>query len=151
MGTVTYREPAVVETVNSLFVPVQLNVKEDSSRPIVERYRHVWTPDIRVLGADGFDYCHWNGYLPPFEFVPRLLVGQAQARLRSRDFAGAADVYEDVLRRFPTSEAAPEAQYFLAAAKYEASQNPTELHAGWHRLQTRYPDSPWRVRQSFSE
>ncbi len=151
MGTVTYREPAVVETINERFAPVRVNVTEDSARPLIERYRHAWTPDIRVLGPDGFDYDHWNGYLPPFEFLPRLLVALGQARLRQHDFAAAATVYEDVLRRFPSSMSAPEAQYYLGVARYKSSGNATELHASNHKLQSRYPESIWRLKQSYSE
>ena len=64
---------------------------------------------------------------------------------------GAAALYDDVLRRFPTSAVAPEAQYFLAVAKYKASHQADDLRGGWRRLQTRFPDSIWRVKQSFRE
>ena len=147
----TYPEPTVAELLNEQFVPVQINVKEDSSKSVVERYRQVWTPDIRVLAADGFEFYHWNGYLPPFEFIPQLLVAQGQAHLRQRDFGKAQELYEEVLRRFPTSAFAPEAQYFLAVAKYETSHQGQDLLGGWHRLQVRYPESTWRLKQSFTE
>ncbi len=147
----TYQEPAVIEAINSDLVSLQVNVKEDYARPVIERYRQVWTPDLRVLGADGFAFYHWNGYLPPFEFLPQLLVAHGQARLCSQDFTAAASLYQEVLRRFPTSEFAAEAQYFLAVAKYKATGNLTELHDGYGRLQSRYPNSLWRVKQSYTE
>src|SRR6266849_5291961 len=112
MSTVTYSEPAVATTIDRCFVPVQIDVTQDASKPLVERFRQVWTPDLRVLASDGFELDHWNGYLPPFEFLPQLLVGLAHARLRSHDEPGAAAIYHDVLQRFPTSYVAPEAQYF---------------------------------------
>ena len=136
---------------NKRFVPVQVNVKEDSAKPLIERYRQVWTPDIRILDSDGFEYDRWNGYLPPFELTPRLLVAQGQAYLRMRDFTDALAVYEEVLRLFPTSYSGPEAQYFLAVCKYEESHQGTDLLSGFHRLQTRYPDSVWRLKQSYTE
>jgi len=151
MDTVTYPEPAVADLVNGRFVPVKANVTEQAAASLVERYRQVWTPDIRVLGPDGFEYYRWNGYLPPFEFIPQLLVAEAQARLRTKDFTTAASIYEDVLRRFPTSEYAPEAQYFLAVARYRASREPADLRAGYERVRLRYPTSIWRVKQSYSE
>ena len=64
---------------------------------------------------------------------------------------GAAALYDDVLRRFPTSAVAPEAQYFLAVAKYKASHQADDLRGGWRRLQSRFPDGIWRVKQSFTE
>lgn len=141
----------VAEILNEHFVSVQINVKEDSAKPVVECYHQVWTPDIRVLGSDGFEFYRWNGYLPPAEFAPQALVAEGQAYLRMRDFGRAHELYEEVLRRFPTSEYAPEAQYFLAVAKYETSHQGADLLSGWHRLQMRYPESIWRLKQSFTE
>lgn len=147
----TYPDPLVAGTIGERFVPVQINVTEAAAQPIIQRYRQAWTPDLRVLAADGFELYHWNGYLPPAEFVPQLLVAHGQARLRSGDLEGAAATYEEVLRRFPTSAFAPEAQYYLAAARYKASHNAEELHRGWRLLRERYPTSIWRVKQSYSE
>lgn len=145
----TYQEPAVIDTINERFVPIQVNTQEESSRSVVERYRQVWTPDLRVLGSDGYEYYHWNGYLSPFEFLPQLLAGQAQATLRMNDEIGAAGLYGELLRRFPTSSLAPEAQYFLAVARYKSSHKPEDLLDGWRRVQVRYPNSIWRVKQEF--
>jgi hypothetical protein len=46
---------------------------------------------------------------------------------------------------------APEAQYYLGVARYKASYEGADLAKGWHRLQTRYPESIWRTKQSFIE
>ena len=151
MGTVTYSEAAVAEALNTHFVPVRVNVTEEAAKPLTERYRQVWTPDLRVLGPDGFEYDRWYGYLPPFEFLPQLLVAGAHARLRRHDFAGAAAVYEEVLSRFPTSAAAPEAQYFLGVARYKETHEGQELMRQWRRLREVYPHSIWRVKQCFTE
>jgi hypothetical protein len=137
--------------VSEHFIPLQVNTMENWGKPLVERFRQVWTPDVRVVDGGGFDLYRWNGYLPPFEFLPQLLVALAHARLRLHDEAGAAAVYEDVTRRFPTSAVAAEAQYFLAVSTYKASHDGSDLGRNWQRLQKRYPDSIWRVKQSFSE
>jgi hypothetical protein len=151
LGTVTYSEPAVVEAIDQRFIPFQVNVTEPSSQTLIERFHQIWTPDLRVLGADGYEYDRWNGYLPPFEFLPRLLVAEAQALLRQNDNAGAAALYANVLERFPTSAVAPEAAYYVAVAAYKASHRPDDLLGNWEHLRSRYPTSIWRVKQSFSE
>lgn len=151
MGAVTYQEPAVVKTIDELFVPVQVNTQDAANKPILERFRQFWTPDLRVIGSDGFDYLGWNGYLPPFELVPQLLVGIARADMRCNQEAQAVPFYEEVLRRFPTSQAAPEAQYYLAVARYKSSHEGSDLLGGWRDLRLRYPESPWRTRQLFAE
>ncbi len=147
----TYPEQSVAATIAAHCVPVQINTQDRSGADIVARYRQVWTPDVRVLAADGFELYRWNGYLPPFEFVPQLLVALGQARLRQHDEGGAAAIYEEALARFPTSAVAAEAQYYLAVARYKASHDGADLMNGWGKLRARYPDSIWRVKQSFSE
>ena len=151
MSAVTYSDAQVIAIITVRFVPVQINTQEAAGQPLVQRFYQVWTPDLRVLSPNGVDLYHWNGYLPPAEFVPQLLVAQAQTLLRLHDEPGAAAVYREVLERFPTSAVAPEAQYFFAVSAYKHSHNASDLLDNWRRLQTRYPDSIWRVKQSFIE
>jgi hypothetical protein len=65
----------------------------------------------------------------------------------------AAEVFSEVLRRFPTSHAAPEAEYYQAVARYKTSHQPADLRGpqGWRRLRARYPASVWRLKQLWSE
>lgn len=151
MGAVTYPEAAVAGAITERFIPVQVNTQDGSGTEVIARYRQAWTPDIRILGADGFEYHSWNGYLPPFEFIPRLLVGQAHALIRQGRDPEAAEVLDDVLRRFPSSHAGAEAAYYLAVARYRHSHEPDDLLGNWDRLRHRYPDSVWRLRQSMVE
>jgi outer membrane protein assembly factor BamD (BamD/ComL family) len=60
-------------------------------------------------------------------------------------------LYEEVLTRFPMSAVAREAQYYLGVARYKASHEGADVAKAWHRLQTRYPVSNWRVKQAFIE
>lgn len=151
MGTVTYPESSVAAAIAAHCVPLQIDTQDGSGADVVAHYRQVWTPDLRVLDADGYELYRWNGYLPPFEFTPQLLVALAQTRLRLHDEAGAAALYDEALTRFPTSAVAPEAQYYLGVSRYKASHKGVDLSKGWHRLQSRYPESIWRVKQSFTE
>ena len=151
MERVTYPEPAVAGAINDSYIALQINTKEAASKPVVERYRQVWTPDVRILDADGFEYYRWNGYLPPFEFLPQMLVAEAHARLRQKNVSVAAELYNEVVERFPTSRVAPEALYFGAVASYRTSKDPADLKEGWEKLQSRYPDSDWRLKQTMVE
>lgn len=151
MGAVTYPEAAVAEAITQRFIPVQVDTQDGRGTEVIARYRQAWTPDIRILGADGFEYHSWNGYLPPFEFIPRLLVGQAHALIRQGRDPEAAEVLDDVLRRFPSSHAAAEAAYYRAVARYRHSHEPDDLLGNWERLRHRYPASEWRLKQSMVE
>ncbi|MDE2572107.1 MAG: tetratricopeptide repeat protein, partial [bacterium] len=85
------------------------------------------------------------------EFAARLLAGVAHARLRLRQYAEAIALYEETLRRFPSSAAAPEATYFLGVCEYRADPDGNDLRKQWHRLQSKFPQSEWRIKQSFIE
>jgi TolA-binding protein len=102
-----------------------------------------------VLEPDGNELYRWNGYLPPFEFAARLLAAVAHARFRLKDFDAAIELYTAVVTRFPTSLAAPEAQYYLATSEYRKSHEPSDLLHGWHELEKTYPNSEWTVKQNF--
>jgi len=143
----------VVDTIVQRFIPVQINTQAEEGKVIVERYRQAWTPDLLVLDASGFELSSWVGFLPPAEFVPQMLVSEGMAWLRMQDNERAARIYQEVLDRFQTSMAAPEAAFFYAVARYKDTHEPADLRGikGWKRLQTQYPLSPWRVKQSWTE
>lgn len=145
----TYPQVFVQDIIDAYCIPVQVNNSLDASKPIVERFRHIWTPDLHILDGSGFELYHWNGYLPPAEFAARLLAGLGQARLRLQQFEEAAACYADVLHRFPTALAAPEAQYFAAVTAYRKSGEANALLHGWHELEKVYPQTEWAVKQNF--
>ena len=147
----TYPEPTVAETINNSYIALQINTKEAAAKPIAERFRQVWTPDLRMLDADGFEYYRWNRYLPPFEFLPQLLVAEAHARLRQKNVEAAAQIYNDVAERFPTSRVAAEAAYYAAVANYRTSKDSADLMKGWKKLRSRYLESDWRLKQTMVE
>ncbi len=147
----TYPQSPVQELINNFTVPVQLNNAESQSAARLEKLHHIWTPDVRILAGDGFELYHWDGFLPPPEFMARLLCGLGYAHLRLRQFKQAEAHYVDVLTRFSTTYAAPEAQYYLGVTRYRAEPESNELLVQWHELTSRYPSSEYRVKQSFKE
>jgi hypothetical protein len=146
---VSYPQSFVREIIAEHCVPVQINNALDESKQIVQRYRHVWTPDLRIIHHDGYELYRWNGYLPPAEFAAQLLVGLGHARLRLREFDKAELLFADALKRFPTALVAPEAQYFAGVNAYRKSGEGKDLLHGWHLVETTYPNSEWAVKQNF--
>ena len=147
----TYSQPPVQQIIETNAIAVQINNAEPQNKDLLDRIRHIWTPDIRVLAPDGFELYRWDGFLPPPEFMARALCGFAQANLRLRRFKEAEAHYVDVLTRFSTSYAAPEAQYYLGVTRYRANPDGNELLNQWHHLTSRYPTSEYRIKQSFKE
>ena len=52
---------------------MQIDTSDEANAPLVQHFRQIWTPDLRVLDPDGFEYDAWQGYWPPAEFTARLL------------------------------------------------------------------------------
>jgi tetratricopeptide (TPR) repeat protein len=146
---VTYPQPFVQDIIEQYCAPAQVNNTLEENKPLIERFRHIWTPDLRVLDASGYELYRWNGYLPPAEFAAQLLVALGQARLRLRQFDAAERHYADALQRFPTALAGAEAQYFAGVTAYRKTGEPNALLHGWHELEKTYPGSQWAVKQNF--
>lgn len=147
----TYPQVLVAETILAHAIPIQFDNSKAENNRFLHGIHHIWTPDIRILNHDGFEFYRWEGFLPPDEFVARTLCGFGLSYLRSKRFDQAEAVYVDVLKRFSTTYAAPEAQYYLGVARYRRDPDSEELLTQWANLRSRYPSSEFRVKQSFKD
>ncbi len=132
-------------------IPVQVPALDPASTPIVERYHQVWTPTIMLLSPEGDASYEWNGYLPPQPYLAQLGLGLGKAALKEDRFEDAARHFDRVAAEHADTEDAAEAMYWAAVARYKGSGQVDDLVGGWQKLRERYPDSPWRTRQSFME
>lgn len=147
----TYPQDLVKEAITAYAIPVQIDNSDPKNNIFLHSLHHIWTPDIRIINTDGYEMYRWDGFLPPFEFVARLQCGFGLAFLRLKRFDEAERCYVDVLRRFSTSYAAPEAQYYLGVTRYRRDPDSDEMLTQWAELRSRYPGSEYRVKQSFKE
>ena len=147
----TYPQPPVIETIVTHGVPVQFDNSKKENNVFLHGIHHIWTPDIRILNHDGYELYRWDGFLPPPEFMARTLCAYGLAYLRLKRFEQAEAVYVDVLKRFSTTYAAPEAQYYLGVTRYRRDPDSDGLLDGWASLRSRYPLSEYRVKQSFKD
>ena len=147
----TYPQPPVVKTILDHSIPVQFDNSKAENNKFLHGIHHIWTPDIRILYHDGFELYRFDGFLPPPEFMARALCGFAMGYLRLKRFDHAEEVYVDVLKRFSTTYAAPEAQYYLGVARYRRDPDSDELLTQWANLRSRYPLSEYRMKQSFKD
>jgi tetratricopeptide (TPR) repeat protein len=148
---VTYPQDLVKEAITAYAIPVQIDNSDPKNNIFLHSLHHILTPDIRIINTDGYEMYRWDGFLPPFEFVARLQCGFGLAFLRLKRFDEAERCYVDVLRRFSTSYAAPEAQYYLGVTRYRRDPDSDEMLTQWAELRSRYPGSEYRVKQSFKE
>jgi hypothetical protein len=148
---VTYPQAPVIDAITAHAVPVQIDNSKSENNAFLHSIHHIWTPDIRILDHHGFELYRWDGFLPPPEFIARALCGFAMARLRLKRYDRAEELYADVLTRYSTTYAAPEAMYYLGVTRYRANPNGDDLLTQWANLRSRYPSSEYRVKQSFKE
>lgn len=147
----TYPQNFVIDAILRYAIPLQIDNSQKETQQQLHRFRHIWTPDCRVLNHNGEELYRWEGFLPPAEFAPRMLFGFGIAYLREKRYDVAESLFEEVLRHFSTSYAAPEAQYYLGVTRYRRDPDSDELLAQWAQLRSRYPSSEQRVKQSFKE
>ncbi|MDP9472607.1 MAG: tetratricopeptide repeat protein [Chloroflexota bacterium] len=134
-------------------VPVQVGTHDPdaAARAVIDRYFQVWTPTLILLSPEGGVFHEWSGYLPPSLYLAQLGIGLGKAAIKRNRFDEATGHFNDVVDRYPTSDADPEALYWAAVARYKGSGKSDDLMTGWQKLRSRFPESVWRIKHIFSE
>ncbi len=143
----TYPNATVADYISKNFIPLQINVQTNSE--IVSKYRVFWTPTILVLDSNGNEYYRFNGFLPPDEFIPQLEFGLGMMALEKQDYKTASAQLKSVVEKYPKSNIAPEAQYWVGVSEYKAAHNVEALLSAWKKLRKEYPNSIWALKVSF--
>ena len=141
LAAVTYPDSNVCFSVENSFIPLQIDFNKNKA--LVKRYSIKWTPTVVILDQDGEEHHRFVGYLPPEDFIAQIILGKGKAEFDLDHFEQAMQCFQEILVRFPKTEGAPEAQYYLGVAKYKASHDPKELKLGLGVLQRDYPNSEW--------
>ena len=128
------------------FVPVKIHVKENPAA--FERFGAQWTPTVIIDDPEGTERYRFEGYLPPDEFMAQLELGLAKTAFAKNDFAKAERLYRDIVQRFRTSAAAPEALYWAGVSKYKATNDAAALKDTAEAFRTQYSDSQWAKKAS---
>jgi tetratricopeptide (TPR) repeat protein len=123
------------------FIPLQVDFNKNKA--LVKRYEIKWTPTIVILDSDGDEHHRSIGFLSPEDFVGQIILGKGKVEFDSDNFEQAIQCFQEILVRYPKTDAAPKAQYFLGVSKYKASHDPKELKLGLEALQRDYPNSEW--------
>ena len=141
LAAVTYPDPNVCSSVEKDFIPIQIDFNKNKT--LVNRFGVKWTPTIIIFDPEGNEHHRFIGFLPPEDFIAQLMLGKGKMEFDQDRFDEAIQAFKDILARFPKSDAAPEAQYFLGVTQYKGSHDPKELKAGLEVLQRDYPNSEW--------
>ena len=145
-----YSDPRVVEFVEQNFVPVRVHVKNQSEefRRLGERFGSQWTPTTLFIDATGTERHRIEGFLPADDFLSQLALGVAKEAFARKDYDAAARLYQDIVKKYATSDAAPEALYWAGVSQYRATNAPSALVETGRAFAERYQDTSWAKKAS---
>jgi TolA-binding protein len=145
-----YPDPEIVRLVTDRFVPVRTHVKENAGeyQRLGAMFDAQWTPTTLIVDGTPKERHRVEGFLPKNDFASQLELGLAKAAFGRSAFGEAEQAFEDVLRKYPDTDAAPEAQYWAGVSRYKASGDPQALKDITKRFKERYADSTWAKKAS---
>ena len=145
-----YTDARVIAAVDARYIPVRAHVKEDSAefQRLGAKFDVQWTPTILISDSSGQERHRIEGFLPADDFLAQLALGAAKAAFSDSDFNAAAGLFDEVVKAYPKTDAAPEAQYWAGVSRYKATSDPSALNATFKKFQERYTDSTWAKKAS---
>ena len=96
-----------------------------------------------MLDEDGKERYRVEGYLPKDEFAAQITLGLARIAFMHKSWAPAQKLYEEILQKYPTSDAAPEAVYWRGVCQYKSTNDHTVFAEVVRTLNEKYPASVW--------
>jgi TolA-binding protein len=145
-----YSDPRVARFISEQLTAVRVHVREqkDEYKRLSERYDAQWTPTILILDSEGEERHRIEGFLPVDDFLAQIALGLAKAAFQRKDYADGERRFREIVDRFPSTDAAPEALYWAGVSKYKASGDPSALGATGAAFRDRYQDTAWAKKAS---
>ncbi len=114
-----------------------------------ERYSAHWTPAVLELDPEGVEQHRVEGFLEADDFLAQLTLGLGQAAFKNRQWQEGERRFREVVDRYPTSDAAPEALYWAGVSRYRQTGDASALAATSAAFGKQYPDSIWAKKASI--
>lgn len=145
-----YPEPRVVQLIDQNFVPVRVHVKEqpDDFKRLGAKFAAQWTPTILVIDSSGEERHRIEGFLPVDDFMAQIQLGLAQSAFARGDFPDAERRFREVVEKYPSTEAAPEALYWAGVSRYKATNDAAALAETAANFKKRYQETSWAKKAS---
>ena len=142
-----YPEPRVDQLIRESFIPVRIQVRGNPGA--MERWNVQWTPTILLLGPDGKEHHRIEGFLEATDFLAQLTLGLGHVAFAEKNWESAIARFGEVLKSFPETDAAPEAQYWQGVARYKATNDPAALAQTARAFHDKYGDTTWAKKASI--
>ncbi len=142
----TLPKMSVIDAVNEGYVPVMLDIEEQ--KDLVKSYGVDWTPTFIVADSSGKETFRWVGYLPEDDFLGQLNMALAITAFKKGDYKNAERRFDEVMIKFPLTELAPEACYYIGVCRYRDTGDASWLRRTYENMSEAYPDSQWTIKAS---
>jgi thioredoxin-related protein len=142
----TLPKMSVTDAINDGYNAVMVDVEQ--RKDLVKQYGVDWTPTFVVLGPTVGESYRWVGYLPEDDFLGHLNLALAKVSFREGDFKDAERHFDEVMIKFPLTELATEACYYIGVSRYRYTNDPSWLGRTYDNMKDAYPDSPWTLKAS---
>jgi hypothetical protein len=145
-----YPDPRVAQIVEQNFIPVRMHVKEqaDDFKRLGAKYGAQWTPTILVLDSSGEERHRIEGFLPADDFIAQILLGLGKSAFARGEFADAERRYREIVDKYRSTDAGPEALYWAGVARYKATNDAAALVQTAASFKQRYQETSWAKKAS---
>lgn len=132
------------------FLTGRVHAREDAAafKRFGEKYGAPWTPTTLFLDPAGVERHRIEGFLPTGDFIAQLTLGLGHLAFHAARWGEAEGRFQEVVSRFPESDAAPEAQYWAGVSRYKASGDGKALADTALAFEQRYQNSVWAKKSS---
>jgi hypothetical protein len=146
-----YPDPRVAGFIGDHFIPARVNAREqrEEFQRLGERFNAYWTPTTLILEPDGTERHRVEGFLPADDLLAQLTLGLGRAAFARQEWDHARRHFQEVVDKYPTTSAAPEALYWAGVSRYKATNDPAALKETRRQFATRYTDTEWAKRASI--
>jgi TolA-binding protein len=100
------------------------------------------------MDPNGKEQYRIEGYLTKPEFQAQLQLGLARLAFKAKKWSDAEQAYADVVKHFPKSSVAAQAQYWAGVSEYQRTHDPAILAQTGKILADKYPDTVWAAKGS---
>ncbi len=101
-----------------------------------------------ILDPNGNMRHKFEGFLPADDFLAQLMLGLAHVAFGRQQWDEAERRFREIVEKFPSTDAAPEALYWAGVAKYKKTGDASALSETALQFRTKYNDTSWAKKAS---
>jgi len=140
----------VVRLAQERFLTARVHVRDQAQdyKRFGAKYGAQWTPTVLFLDPEGVERHRIEGFLPVDDFLAQMNLALGHLAFHANRWADAERRFHDVVRQYPKTDAAPEAQYWAGVSRYKSSGDAAALSETADSFDRAYQESAWAKKAS---